>query len=268
MYFFSNFEPVHCYMSSSVASWPAYRFLQEADQVVWYSISKNFPVCCDPHSIRLWYSQWRRDVFLKFSCFFYDPMDVDNLISSSSAFSKSSLYMWKFSVNVLLKPSLKDLDHYLAGMWNECSCAAPCMPPRIGPLTLWQVEASSLPPQAVTKQPAPVLAPGLVSEAGAPTHARWWMSQAGECWVVAPTVSAGLSLLHSVQAGYRALLWGPEAPHLSRQIPAPVRQKHHVSQRPPGGPAFVPIPFFYCFSPLILLSYMIFLLSPTILIWS
>ena len=43
-------------------------------------------------------------------------MDVDNLISSSSIFSKSSLYMWKFSVNVLLKPSLKDLDHYLAGM--------------------------------------------------------------------------------------------------------------------------------------------------------
>ena len=61
------------------------------------------------------------DVFLKFSCFFYDPTDVDNLISSSSAFSKSSLKIWKFLVHVLLKHSLKDFEHYLASMWNECN---------------------------------------------------------------------------------------------------------------------------------------------------
>ena len=61
------------------------------------------------------------DVFLKFSCFFYDPTDVDNLISSSSAFSKSSLNIWKFLVHVLLKHSLKDFEHYLASMWNECN---------------------------------------------------------------------------------------------------------------------------------------------------
>ena len=54
------------------------------------------------------------DVFLEFSCFFYDPADVGNLISGSSAFAKSSLYMWKFSVHVLLKPSLKNFEHYLA----------------------------------------------------------------------------------------------------------------------------------------------------------
>ena len=48
------------------------------------------------------------DVFLAFSCFFYDPMDVDNLISGSSAFYKSSLYIWNFSVHVLLKPSLNE----------------------------------------------------------------------------------------------------------------------------------------------------------------
>ena len=56
------------------------------------------------------------DVFLELSCFFYDPADVGNLISGSSAFSKSSLNIWKFSVHVLLKPSLKDFEHDLASM--------------------------------------------------------------------------------------------------------------------------------------------------------
>ena len=53
---------------------------------------------------------------------FNDPTDVGNLISGSSAFSKSSLYIWKFLVHVLLKPSLKDFDHYFASMRNECNC--------------------------------------------------------------------------------------------------------------------------------------------------
>ena len=61
--------------------------------------------------------------FLEFSCFFYYPTDVDNLISGSSAFSKSSLNIWNFSVHVLLKPSLEDFEHYFASMWNECNCA-------------------------------------------------------------------------------------------------------------------------------------------------
>ena len=58
------------------------------------------------------------EFFLEFPCFLYDPLDVSNLISGSSAFSKSNLYIWKFSVHILLKPSLKDLEHYLASMWN------------------------------------------------------------------------------------------------------------------------------------------------------
>ena len=62
------------------------------------------------------------DVFLKFPCFFCDPADVGNLISGSSAFCKSSLYIWKFSGYVLLKPSLKDVEYYLASMCNEHSC--------------------------------------------------------------------------------------------------------------------------------------------------
>ena len=61
------------------------------------------------------------DVFLEFSYFFCDPVDVGNLISGSSALSKSSLYIWKFSVHVLLKPSLKDFEHYFASIWNECN---------------------------------------------------------------------------------------------------------------------------------------------------
>ena len=51
------------------------------------------------------------DVFLEFPCFFYDLMDVSNLISCSSAFSKSSLYIWEFLVHILLKPSLEDFEH-------------------------------------------------------------------------------------------------------------------------------------------------------------
>ena len=56
------------------------------------------------------------DVFLEFSCFFCDPVDVGNLIFGSSAFSKSNLYIWKFSVHILLKPDLKDFEHYLASI--------------------------------------------------------------------------------------------------------------------------------------------------------
>ena len=62
------------------------------------------------------------DVFLENPSFSYDPMDVGNLISGFSAFSKSNLQIWKFSVHVLLKPSLKDFEYYLASMWNEGNC--------------------------------------------------------------------------------------------------------------------------------------------------
>ena len=56
------------------------------------------------------------DVFLELSCFFYDPTDVGSLISGSSAFSKSSLNIWKFTVHVLSKPGLEDFEHYFAGV--------------------------------------------------------------------------------------------------------------------------------------------------------
>ena len=56
------------------------------------------------------------NVFMEFPSFFYDSTDVGNLISGSSAFSKSSLYIWKVLVHILLKPSLKDFEHYFASM--------------------------------------------------------------------------------------------------------------------------------------------------------
>ena len=61
-------------------------------------------------------------VFLEFSCFLDDPMDVDNLISGSSAFSKTSLNIRKFTVHVLLKPGLENFEHYFASVLDECNC--------------------------------------------------------------------------------------------------------------------------------------------------
>ena len=95
---------------------------QEVGKVVWYSyLFKNFLQFVVIHTVKGFSivnkAEW--DVFLEFSCFFYDPAD---LISGSSAFSKSSLNIWKFSVQVLLKPSLKDVENYLASMWNQCNC--------------------------------------------------------------------------------------------------------------------------------------------------
>ena len=63
------------------------------------------------------------DVFLELSCFFYDPGNVGNLISGSSALSKTSLNIWKFTVHVLLKPDLENFEHYFTSVWDECNCA-------------------------------------------------------------------------------------------------------------------------------------------------
>ena len=87
--------------------------------MVWYShLFKNFPQFVVIHTVKGFgiVKEAEVDVFLELSCFFYDPKDVGNLISGSSAFSKSSLYIWKFSVYVLLRPSLKDFEHNLASM--------------------------------------------------------------------------------------------------------------------------------------------------------
>ena len=105
--------------------------------MVWYShLFKNFPQFVVIHTVKgfgvvnksevdfFWnflenkvfgtVNKAELDVFLELSCFFYDPTDVGNLISSSCAFSKSSLNIWKFIVHVLLKPGLENFEHYFA----------------------------------------------------------------------------------------------------------------------------------------------------------
>ena len=118
-------EPVHCSMSSSNCFFcPTYSFLRRQ---VWWSGS---PISLRIFHSLLWSTQTgfsivnetEVDDFLEFPCFFYDPEYVSNLISGFSAFFKSSLYIWKFSVHVLLKPSLKDFEYNLTRMWNECNC--------------------------------------------------------------------------------------------------------------------------------------------------
>ena len=87
--------------------------------VVWYShLFKNFPQFVVIHTVKDFRvgSEAEVDVFLDFSCFFYVASDVDNLISGSSAFSKTILNMWKFTVHVLLKPDLENFEHYFASV--------------------------------------------------------------------------------------------------------------------------------------------------------
>ena len=98
---------------------------QEAGQVVWYShLFKNFPQFVVIHTVKGFstVNEWKVGIFLEFPCFFHDPMNVGNLISGSSASLKPSLYACKFLVHILLKPSLRDLEHYLANMWNDYRC--------------------------------------------------------------------------------------------------------------------------------------------------
>ena len=86
--------------------------------MVWYShLLKNF-LQFVIHTVKGFgtVSKAEVDAFLEFSSFFDDPADVGNLISGSSAFSKSSLNIWKFMVHILLKPGLEDFDHYFASM--------------------------------------------------------------------------------------------------------------------------------------------------------
>ena len=99
---------------------------QEVGQVVWYShLFKNFPLFVVIHTVKGFgiVNKAEVDSFLELSCFFYDPTNVGNLISGSSAFSKSSLNIWKFSVHVLLKPCLENFEHYCTSMWDNCNCA-------------------------------------------------------------------------------------------------------------------------------------------------
>ena len=127
MYSFPNLEPVCCSLSDCNCCLLTYiQVSQEAGNVVWYSHRlKNFPHFVVIHTVKGFsiVNEAEVDVFLEFSCFFDDPTDADNLISGSSAFSKSSLNIWKFSVHILLlNPSLENFEHYFTSVWNEYNC--------------------------------------------------------------------------------------------------------------------------------------------------
>ena len=109
----------------TVTSWPAYRLLRTQVRCSGIPISNNFPQFVVIHTVKGFgvVNKAEVDVFLEFSCFLNDPVDVGNLISGSSAFSKSSLNIWKFTVHILLKPGLENFEHYFASLWDECNCA-------------------------------------------------------------------------------------------------------------------------------------------------
>ena len=93
--------------------------------MVWYShLFQNFPQLIVIHTVKGFgiVNKAEIDVFLELSCFFHDPMDVGNLISGYSAFSKTSLNIRKFTVHILLKPGLENFEHYFASMCCCCYC--------------------------------------------------------------------------------------------------------------------------------------------------
>ena len=108
----------------TVASWPAYRFLRR--QVRWsgspisWRIFQFLVIHTDSQDSVV--NEAKVDFFKKILLLSYDPTDVGNLISGSSAFSKSTLNIWKFSVHVLLKPGLENFEHYFTSVWDECNC--------------------------------------------------------------------------------------------------------------------------------------------------
>ena len=126
MYSFPDLEPVCCSMSSSNCCFLTCKQIsQEAGQVVWYShLFQNFPQFVVIHTVKSFgiVNTAEVDVFLELF-FFDDPTDVGNLISGFSAFSKTSLNIWKFTVHILLKPGLEHFEHYFANVWDECNPA-------------------------------------------------------------------------------------------------------------------------------------------------
>ena len=127
MYSFSYLEPVCCSMSSfNCCFLTCIQISQESGQVVWYShFFQNFPHFIVIHTVKDFgiVNKAEIDVFLELSYFSNDLADVGNLISGSSAFSKTCLNIWKFMVLVSLKPGLENFEHYFTSVWDEYSCA-------------------------------------------------------------------------------------------------------------------------------------------------
>ena len=168
----SQFGTSLLFLVLTAASWPTSRFLRR--QVRWSGIPISLRIF---HSL-LWstvkgfriVNEAEVDVFLEFSCFFCDPADFGNLISGFSAFSKPNLCIWKFLIHILLKPSLKDFEYYLASMWNEYNCAVVWTFSGILPLGLeWKLTFSSPVATAEFSKCA-----GILSAALSQHHLSWF----------------------------------------------------------------------------------------------
>ena len=127
-YSFSYLEPVCHSMSSSNCCFLTciyIGFSRSRSGGLVFHLFQKFPQFIVIHTVKGFgiVNKAEIDVFLELSCFSDDPADVGNLISGSSAFSKTSLNIWKFMVQILLKPGLENFEHYFTSVWDECNCA-------------------------------------------------------------------------------------------------------------------------------------------------
>ena len=191
--------------------------------MAWYShLLQNFPQFIVIHTVKGFgiVNQAEIDVFLELFCFLHDPVNVGNLISGSSAFSKTRLNIWKFTVHVLLKPGLENFEHYFTSMWDECNCAVVwaffgvaflwdwnenwhflVLWPLLSFPICWHIECSTFTAASFriwngsTGIPSPPLALFVVmlSKAHLTSHSR----MSGSRWVITPLWLSG-SLNHSI----------------------------------------------------------------------
>ena len=137
---------------------------QDTGQVAWYShVFQNFAQFIVIHTVKgfgivnkakidvFFFFYWKKNkTKLELSCFFDDPADVGNLISGSSALSKTSLNIWMFMIHVLLKRGLENFEHYFTSVWDECNC-----------VVVWAFLVISFLQDWIENWPFPVLLPLL-----------------------------------------------------------------------------------------------------------
>ena len=204
--------------SSSCCFLTCVQISQQEGQVVWDShLFQNLPQFIVIHTVEGFeaVNKAERDVYMELSCFFNDPADVDNLISGSSAFSKTSLNIWKFTVHILLKPGLENFEHYFTSIWGECNWVVvwgffqisflwdwnenwpfQVLGPRLNFPNLWHIECSTFTASSFriwnssTGIPSPPLALFvlMLPKAHLTSHSR----MCGSWWVITPSWLSGL----------------------------------------------------------------------------
>ena len=121
---FLNSEPISCYISSANCCFLTHiQVSQETHEIVWYYLFKSFPQFVMIHTVESFSTviETEVDVFLEFCSIPYDPVNVGNLISGSSAFFKPSWDIWKFFIHIMLMPSVQDFRHNLTSMGDDCN---------------------------------------------------------------------------------------------------------------------------------------------------